>query len=350
MQFDLAALPAAEGDCIVISYGRAGDVRHIVIDGGRKATAAKLKKYLQDKEIKRLELLVVTHVDADHIEGILDFLDDHPDLVIDDIWFNGWRHLLADLEGMGPVQGEVLTEKLLTRNWNLAFNSGPVRVADNGAPLSLTLPDDGMKITILSPDKAKLKKMHGVWQREVEKHGLAPMIAATPDDVPVGLEPMGAQDLEDIAEQITKTDTAEANGASIAFLAEYEGKRVLFGADAHPGILINSLAQVEEGAPVRLDLFKVPHHGSQSNMTNALMAGVQCSHFLVSTSGARFKHPDPVAVARMIVGSHDAAQLAFNYAQHKTLFWRDRPRRTGEPGYECIFADADEPLLISLGD
>lgn len=347
--YDVAALPAAEGDCLVISYGETGALGHIVIDGGRKAAAARLGAYLRERGIVRLELLVVTHVDADHIEGILDFLDDNPDLVIDDIWFNGYRHLLPGLTPMGPVQGEKLTTRLLARRWNRAFDGGAIKIADDGAPLVLPELDGGMAITILSPSGPKLAQMEPVWVRELEKVGLVPNLVPTePEAVVPGLQPMGAETIVDLAEMHTSLDGAEANGTSIAFLASYGDKTVLFGADAHADVLTPSLARYGNGAPVMLDLFKVPHHGSQANVTTALMDRVACSHFLVSTSGARFRHPDAAAIARLIVGSDGPARLSFNYAQPKTTYWRDRVAKAGDPAYSCDFAEDDAPIVISL--
>lgn len=346
--FTVAALPANEGDCLVISYGEPDTLRHIVIDGGRKATAPKLGQFLTDNGITRIELLVITHVDADHIEGILDFLDAHPHLIIDDIWFNGYRHLLPGLNAMGPVQGEKLTERLLQRNWNKAFSGGTICLADDGAPRVVEPLKGGMAITLLSPDRAKLAKLEPVWVAELEKVGLVPNMDPVEEVTHRGLQPMGPETIADMADMPTQTDGAEANGSSISFLATFAEKTVLFGADAHPDILCASLARIAGGAPVSLDLLKVPHHGSQANVTLALLRAIRCSHFLISTSGSRFKHPDAVAIARIIAGSHQPAILSFNYQQPKTLFWRDRVPKAGDPDYTCVFADPEMPLLIPL--
>ena len=55
--------------------------------------------------------LVITHIDFDHIGGVLSLLQDKDlGVTFHDIWFNGWRHLPGSgFEEFGPVQGEKLT-------------------------------------------------------------------------------------------------------------------------------------------------------------------------------------------------------------------------------------------------
>jgi beta-lactamase superfamily II metal-dependent hydrolase len=346
-RFRVTALPANEGDCLVLSYGEQNDLRHIVIDAGRKGTAAKLTPYLAQEKITRLELLVVTHVDADHIEGMLDFLDTHQEMEIADIWFNGYRHLREGLSAMGPVQGEKLTTRLASRSWNLAFGGAAARVADDGTPVKMPALPGGMVFTILSPNKHKLALLEPVWVEECRKQGLTPGHGVEEEKPKAGLHALGAN-LAEIAATNTTEDSTEANGSSIAMIAEYGGKRALLGADAHADILCDSLTRLNGGAPVAIDLLKVPHHGSQANVTLGLMKALQCCDFFVSTSGARYKHPDTVAIARLIVGSAGKARLRFNYLQPKTQFWKDRSFIAGEPPYECLFPDGDHGVSIEL--
>ena len=89
-------LPAASGDCIYLEFPDP-DFR-ILIDGGYAKTYHKyLKKFLLNlaAEGKRLNLIVVTHIDNDHINGIKSLLQENgnaknPQIIgIDEIWFNG---------------------------------------------------------------------------------------------------------------------------------------------------------------------------------------------------------------------------------------------------------------------
>jgi beta-lactamase superfamily II metal-dependent hydrolase len=71
----LLAFNAAEGDCILLT---SADGHHALIDGGRahsfkKATLPVLQELAESGE--QLDLVCVSHIDRDHIEGILHLLD-----------------------------------------------------------------------------------------------------------------------------------------------------------------------------------------------------------------------------------------------------------------------------------
>jgi beta-lactamase superfamily II metal-dependent hydrolase len=105
------------------------------------------------------------------------------------------------------------------------------------------------------------------------------------------------------------------NGSSIAFLFEYDGAALLFTGDAYAGVLEQSLARllVDRGqARLRLDAFKVPHHGSAYNVTPQLLDLIDCDRFLVSTDGSRHGHPDPSTI-ELIVAKFPEASVVVNY-------------------------------------
>ncbi|UCE28366.1 MAG: MBL fold metallo-hydrolase, partial [Candidatus Coatesbacteria bacterium] len=121
-------LPARHGDCIWIEYGDPQKPSRLLIDGGTAGTYKAIRKRLKALETdeRHFELLIVTHIDIDHINGILKLLGDQKVKVsFNDIWFNGWRHLTgSDLEEMGPVEGEKLTTFFFDNTdvpWNYAF-------------------------------------------------------------------------------------------------------------------------------------------------------------------------------------------------------------------------------------
>ena len=78
--FTIEMLPAERGDCLWITYGQDSDLHHVLIDGGPRETIGTLVPELERRlsalagRRNRVELLVVTHVDADHIQGIVSLL------------------------------------------------------------------------------------------------------------------------------------------------------------------------------------------------------------------------------------------------------------------------------------
>ncbi len=120
------------------------------------------------------------------------------------------------------------------------------------------------------------------------------------------------------------TDSSAANGSSIAFILEYDDKRVLFGADAHAPVLTEALKryakQVGEARP-RIDLVKLSHHGSNANLSTAMLALIDCRRFLISTNGDNFAHPDDAAIAKVIATSGGPVTFFCNYRSARTAPW-----------------------------
>ena len=101
----LNVLPSGHGDCLWIEYGTSAFPRRILIDGGATGTYKRALQSRLERSGDELELLVVTHVDGDHITGILELIEKaHTGIKPKDLWFNGFRHLPnEDPETLGPV-------------------------------------------------------------------------------------------------------------------------------------------------------------------------------------------------------------------------------------------------------
>ena len=212
--FQIEMLPAREGDCLWISYGEAAKPRHVLIDGGRKATAKTVRQKLKALGPGgRLELLIISHIDRDHIEGVVSLLEEAGGLGVEvgDVWFNAYHHLLDDeLEGFGAAQGEKLSKALIDLKlpWNKAFGGGSV-VLDKNHGLREVALAGGLKLILLSPTRQKLEDLRPVWEKECQKAGLVPGKAGKPDGVAPELESFGAVDVNALAALPFKADGSE---------------------------------------------------------------------------------------------------------------------------------------------
>ena len=92
-------LPALHGDCLVVEYGDAKRTRRLLIDGGPIGAWPALQARVAALPAgdRRFELVVMSHVDTDHVEGLVRLFAPPPPwpFVVDQVWFNGWRHLDA---------------------------------------------------------------------------------------------------------------------------------------------------------------------------------------------------------------------------------------------------------------
>ena len=344
MAFRLTAFPARDGDCLLLSYG-SSPARHVLVDGGRPSTYPLLRPALRSivEAKERLELLVLTHIDADHIEGLLPLIaDDELGLEISEIWFNGYNQLF-DFERLGFAQADALSEALRVRKIkpNERFGGGVLMISEKG-PLPRIELDGGMSITILSPDRARLDKLRAGWAmwRGTEKGDRHSETVGVAGLETLGRKPMpGFIDVDLVAGGKEMIDTETPNGSSIAFIAEYGGRKALLAADAHPTLLTESVSRFAGGNAVlrRFHLVKVSHHGSIGNTTRALIEGLDCDRFLFSTDGSRHRHPDPETTAKILKFSNShPKELIFNYGTERTLPWDDAKLRATWD-YTCRF-------------
>ena len=114
MLFSLEALEAGEGDCMLLYYGDAGAPRLVLVDGGppgtyKRSLRPRLSALLEAGEPERgalpIDLTLVSHIDGDHIAGILDLTDElveadqdrvRPLFELGVLWHNSFDDLLPD--------------------------------------------------------------------------------------------------------------------------------------------------------------------------------------------------------------------------------------------------------------
>ena len=369
--FTIEMLPAAEGDALWIEYGDEAAPKRLLIDCGRKGSYRAVAERLGDDPTLMFELFVLTHVDADHIAGAVPLLQDArlgPGRV-KDIWFNEFRHLSPaeaeadpDSEGpagpdiMGAKQGEFFGAVLRERDypWNRHFGGTTVVVDDEGELPRIEL-DGGMVLTLLSPSWTKLAEMRERWINDLRGSGVEPgdweralevLGTHRPSlpDVLSGEEVEWPPHIEELAEEDFDPDGSEPNGSSIAFLAEFDGRAVLFAGDAHAPLLasnIRRLIKARGDERLKLDAFKMSHHCSARNNSHELLELLDCRRYLVSTNGSRHNHPDVKAVARVLAANEDNVTLIFNYRSDETGPWDDDDLRE-QHNYETIYPAAGE--------
>jgi beta-lactamase superfamily II metal-dependent hydrolase len=348
--FRLTLLPAHEGDCLLATYGEDGSApTRMLIDGGRAGTWKDIKKasLFEIGAGTRFEAIVVTHIDRDHIEGILKLSGDG-DFVADvgDVWFNGYKHLSEELEEFGVAQAEKLSVAIATRDWrwNGKFEGKAAKVIDGeGVPETIDL-ESGLRVTLLSPTSEGLKALEKDWDKWLTKAGIKKdqeeLAEESPPDEIESYGAISIPDLDALCAEEEDPDDGIPNGSSIAFLLEYEGKKVLCGADAHPNVLEATLRRMgfSETTRVKLDLLKVPHHGSGRNVSASLLAIIDCGHFAISTNGSHHDHPDDVALARIVRSSVGFKTIYFNYDQPRIAAWKD-PAFMQANNFRCVFPD-----------
>ena len=359
MVFKMTMHPALDGDCIQLSWGETDALHHLFVDLGRGKTWKSVRPTLTD--LGQIELFVMSHVDADHIAGALPMVrEDAPPFTPKRLWYNARTqledavHRLRQVEPFGARQGEKLSRGIAKFQWpqNQEFASGIVSTNSPEAGEPIALPG-GLTLRLLSPGDKELADLLPVWDKELERAGIRtfdPDVDEDPlDDI---FEPLsGAPDVDALAAVPYKRDDAEANGASIAFVAEFEGKRALLAADAHSEVLEAALQPLAdaEGGTYRLDLLKVCHHGSKANTSPEFFRLIDCTRFAFSTNGTRkHKHPDAETIARLLKADPDRNKVIyFNYDQPSARKWKSR-LLSSLWSYQAVFPTPDEDGRLSI--
>lgn len=342
----IIVLPALNGDCILVEYQPS---HYILIDGGYVDTYENyLLPTLKEVESRegKLDVVVVTHIDGDHISGIIKLMEEMP-IGIGEIWYNGYRHIQSvavtteeketfahrnickesQSEEPRPIsakQGCTLSA-LIAKNgvsWNTPAKGNTIM-----APLSFPLGD--AIIHVLSPNKEDIEALERFWKKRLIKDGLLKKAHSEEywedayefslsKDMP-GFhfhekKVSKSYDLLKLSKETYEPDSSASNGSSISFVLETEGKRLLFLGDSHTETVLTSLKALcgEENAPYHFDAVKLSHHGSYNNNSPELFKLVVSDKWLVSTNGDKYNHPDIPTLAHIIT-KDKGRKIYFNY-------------------------------------
>ena len=70
------------------------------------------------------------------------------------------------------------------------------------------------------------------------------------------------------------------------------------------------------------DLVKLPHHGSRNNVSRALVQAVESPLWVFSSDGTTFRHPDAIAVSRVVRDAGGSPHLVFNVPSTFNGWWQ----------------------------
>ena len=354
--FNVHMLPASFGDSLLIEYGPNEKKKYILIDGGPYYQFDEILTVLKDKmpDMKEIELLVISHVDIDHIDGVIRLINHDPPLYkINKVWFNNYDDLSfeepADL--LGGVQGEYLGA--LAKNAGLKKNSKPITIHRKKGELEV---DGGMVLTVVNPTQESLKELVKDWDAHLEKKGLSHDEKEIWDRLngderydPLPPDLLGDEDdsIEAWAEKECKEDTSVANRSSIAFIATYDSISCLMSADATSENLkenLESLDLLDEWDILSVDAWKLSHHGSKKSTQDYLMKMIQTKKVLISSDGKRYGHPDKETIAKLLTHQEEELEVYFNYTSEFNKDWETMDlsdynatfHYPDEEGYRCV--------------
>ncbi|WP_164880504.1 ComEC/Rec2 family competence protein [Clostridium manihotivorum] len=254
---------AFNGECIRIRYGEKTKT-NIIIDSGTGIFAKTFKKLI-DKIIQNnevIDLLILTHIDDDHINGFRRSISNINGKYIKKIWLNGEPIQYYNNQTHSPKNIGGLVETIRTKGINLIT---PI--------LGGTMERIGeADLTVLTP---RYEDMINV-SRKIERltpHGECNKYSLSFDELSIIDE--------------YKPDNSNTNKASISFIFSYEYKNIAFLGDAHAEDIIYGLSRYWNGKPI--DIVKLSHHGSKYNVNDKLLSMLGSHKFIISKKSAVHK-------------------------------------------------------------
>lgn len=323
MSTTIQILHASHGDCIFISHEKGKQKFNLLIDGGPTGTFGQLSGYamplrlLLEELIERkevIDLAVITHVDDDHIGGILEaisFKEYLPELV-KEYWFNSYDRITSSDNDSADVNNSVSGVAGTEVNTSIAQGVSLEATLENLNWFDEVIHNEidplfrsGVKITVLSPTRRSLKRLAKDWKREYPDREKDTARKQTDHHYPFSAF---------VSDQSFQSDRSVPNGSSIALLLEVDDTKILLLADSYAHTVEQKLRDMgfSEDNPLVCDLVKISHHGSKGNTTKTLLSIIRSGKYVISTDGSVYGHPDKRTVAR-ILNAHSGNQVYFNY-------------------------------------
>ncbi|MED3575474.1 MBL fold metallo-hydrolase [Cytobacillus praedii] len=353
MYNSIKVFPAANGDSFLIRIKDETSIKNIIIDGGKGELCHQMLKNEFEQlegQTQRINLLIVTHIDDDHIAGIIKLYKDKKinTSIIDKVWFNSGTLISSKLSEdevsnrdipilsddpsrkMSVRQGETL-EGILeeTGAWHKELiSTGQLHNFDE------------ITLRILSPDIETLKELNKKWDSELKKllmERLRKKKMSSKTDYHKTINELCTEDFEE--------DTSLFNKSSIAFLLEDKNYRLLMLGDSHPSIIVNSLRNLgySDENKLQVDILKISHHASKKNTSPDLLKIIDCEKFIVSSDGSKHGLPNKQSLSRIVKSMGKPVTFYFNYSSMKKIF---SPEECKEHNITCVYLDRDNDYTV----
>jgi hypothetical protein len=318
----LECLGAKHGDCLVLHHG----TTKVLFDGGPSGVYGTfLKPWIEANKPEDgpvfFDLGMVTHIDDDHINGLLALTDDMVSALDDgegqsvrfgQFWFNSFSGLTGkdfksasvaaivasasdpafdpdDPRFKDKRTGEIIAS--VKQGHKLSNNLGKLGLGGNGGFDGLVQGrkminlSSGLVFEVIGPLKQRLSELREEWDKTI----------------PVGT----------IA---AFTDKSVPNLSSIVIIVSVGGKTMLMTGDARGDDILEYLeaAGHKVDGTQTLDVMKVPHHGSMHNVTLDFFKALPARTYVISADG-RHDNPDAPTI-QWIAEARGAEKFEYVFA------------------------------------
>jgi hypothetical protein len=352
----LRVVQARYGDCLILENGSGKWRKHILIDGGPSGV---YQPYLS-KELQRIageggqiDLMVLTHVDNDHVLGLLELMQElksqrqsgRPEMIhVQEVWHNAFRRLLPEAgseadrlestilaqEGKNPLAGEewAMENPATAEAMEFGIGEGVLLQMANELlqiPRNTRFPQElatlenarrperiaSLRLWLLGPSSANLEELRKKWMH--------------------WLDAQAGRVAFDFATPLVEPDDSVNNLSSIMLLAEASGRSILLAGDGRSKDILQGLeciGKLPPGGILSVDVMKVPHHGSARNADAELFDRVLAARYVFSADGKN-GNPDWQTLLWLLDAANRQQRkihiFATNWAESLMQLLKERP-------------------------
>lgn len=346
--FALRLIEAHHGDCFLLHYGTASKPRHILVDGGPwrvfdQHLAGTLKRFVGRG--KKLDRVICSHSDTDHTIGLLDLLGEVkseldagevPTARIGGLWHNSFADTLGQAianrtyalletvqaHGLSMTESEAMFQGIadgrqlrrLARMMDIELNEGKTKLSYNGNGSPPEYRFGNLRLKVFGPLPSQLRGLQSEWRA---------WLKANEDEVARGRVDLAAN-----------SDQSKRNLASIHVYARAHGKTMLLTGDGRGDHIEKGLRKAgltDSQNRLHVDLLKLPHHGSDRNITKGFIERITADIYAVS-GNHEHENPDYDTLRWLVEAAHAQGRrphiVATYYTPNMEKLQQTHPRST----------------------